>query len=114
MNVLEFHSRLTELYPRDLSCPWDNDGIMVCGDLAAEVRKVTVALDASAEAMHHAIKHGADVLLTHHPMLFRGIKAVSDENPGGHKVIAAAGAFRHGTGIWNRLFQNSARTRLAD
>ena len=87
MNVLEFHNELTKLYPRELSCPWDNDGIMVCGDLSAEVKRVAVSLDASFEAVCHAAEIGADLLLTHHPMLFRGTKSVSDENPGGHKII---------------------------
>ena len=87
MNVLEFHNELTKLYPRELSCPWDNDGIMVCGDLRAEVKRVAVSLDASFEAVCHAAETGADLLLTHHPMLFRGTKSVSDENAGGHKII---------------------------
>ena len=92
MKVIDFYSELEKLYPRELSCPWDNDGIMVCGDLGSEIRKVAVSLDASLAAVRFAAACGADLLLTHHPMLFRGTKAVSEQNLGGRKIITALGS----------------------
>ena len=89
MTVFEFHEKLTEMFPKSLSAEWDNDGIMLCADLNAEVKKVLVALDATDAAVKYAASNGFDVLLTHHPMLFRGQKSVTRAAFGGKRVIDA-------------------------
>ncbi|MBR5253385.1 MAG: Nif3-like dinuclear metal center hexameric protein [Clostridia bacterium] len=90
MTVREFHNRLTELYPKTLSCSWDNDGIMISRDTDAEVKKVLVALDATEEVVNYAVANGFDTVLTHHPMLFRGPKSVTPEVLTGRKILGAA------------------------
>lgn len=90
MTVKELHNRLTELYPKILSCSWDNDGIMISRDTDAEVKKVLVALDATEEVVNYAAKNGFDTVLTHHPMLFRGPKSVTPEVLTGRKILGAA------------------------
>lgn len=92
MTVRELHNRLTELYPKTLSCSWDNDGIMISRDTGAEVRRVLVALDATEEVVNYAAEHGFDTVLTHHPMLFRGPKSVTPEVLTGRKILNAAAA----------------------
>lgn len=47
MTVYEFYKFLDKIYPKELSCPWDNDGIMCSRDPDASVRKVLVSLDAT-------------------------------------------------------------------
>ena len=90
MTVKELHEALTELYPRSLSCSWDNDGIMVSPDPDAGVRRILVSLDAVTDAVRYAAKNGFDVLLTHHPMLFRGVKSVTPDSVGGRRILTAA------------------------
>lgn len=90
MNVRELHNKLSELYPKTLSCSWDNDGIMVSRDTSAEVKKVLVALDATGEVLKYAAENGFDTVLTHHPMLFRGPKSVTPEVLTGRKILDAA------------------------
>ena len=90
MTVNELHNRLTELYPRTLSCSWDNDGIMVSRDTDAEVKRVLVALDATEEVVKYAAENGFDTVLTHHPMLFRGPKSVTPNVLVGRKILDAA------------------------
>lgn len=92
MTVRELHAALTELYPKTLSCPWDNDGIMVSPDPDAQVKRILVALDATTDAVRYAARNGFDLLLTHHPMLFRGVKSVTPDAVGGRRILAAAGA----------------------
>lgn len=75
MTVRELYSMLENKYPRELSAPWDNDGLMCCSDPGAEVKKVLLSLDATKEAIEYAAKGGFDVLLTHHPMIFRGVRS---------------------------------------
>lgn len=89
MNVREFYKTIDAEYPRSLSCDWDNDGIMCCGDLNAEVKKVLVSLDATYEAIRFACDNGFDLLLTHHPMIFKKMGAVIDDEYCGKRVISA-------------------------
>lgn len=89
MTVRELYRYLDSLYPRELSCSWDNDGIMVCADDTREVRRVLVALDANEKTLAYAVAYGFDVVVTHHPMLFRGLKSVSGSSvPGRHTLTA--------------------------
>ncbi len=89
MTVREFYARLEKRYPRELSAPWDNDGLMCCADPGAEVKKVLLSLDATAQAVERAAAGDFDVLLTHHPMIFRGVRSfVGGEFPA-DRVLAA-------------------------
>jgi len=89
MTVGELYARLDGMYPKSLSCSWDNDGMMVCPDPEAEVKRVLVALDASATALEYAVKKRFDVVVTHHPMLFRGLKSVTPRSVHGRHVLTA-------------------------
>ena len=89
MNVKEFYRYIDNLYPKSLSCDWDNDGIMCCADTSASVEKVLVSLDASLGAIEYATANGFDVLLTHHPMIFRKLNAVSIEEYRGNRIVSA-------------------------
>ncbi len=86
--VRELYDALEVRLPRTLSCDWDNDGLSCCPDPDALVRGVLVALDPTEEAVAEAARRGCNVVLTHHPMLFRGIKAVDGENTMSRKVIS--------------------------
>ena len=71
MTVKQFYDKLTELYPTNLSCEWDNDGLMCCADTSAEVKKVLAVLDVTDEALRYAADNSFDVILSHHPMIFK-------------------------------------------
>ncbi len=77
MTVKELFCFFEDKFARDLCASWDNDGLSCAPDPTKEVRRVLVALDPTAEAVERAISGGFDVLLTHHPLLFRGIKALT-------------------------------------
>ena len=87
MTIREFYAALEERLPRALSCPWDNDGISCAPDLDAPVTGILISLDPTEDAVEAAIEAGANVLLTHHPMLFRGLKTVDGGDTGSRKVI---------------------------
>lgn len=65
---------------------WDNVGLLV-GSRDKEVKKIYIALDATDEAIKEAIEQGADMLLTHHPLIFRGIKRVTQDDFIGRRVM---------------------------
>lgn len=89
MNVKELHDKLTELYPRNLSAAWDNDGIMVSGDIGAEIRNVLIALDPSYKTIKYAADNGYDTVVTHHPLLFRPVKSVNEMTLSGKRIVEA-------------------------
>ncbi len=80
MTVRELYRYLDEKIPRALSCAWDNDGLMCCPEPTREVRRVLVTLDVTSAAVKHAIDGGYDVIVSHHPMIFKGLRAINDEN----------------------------------
>ena len=88
MTVRELYQKLNERIPPALSCEWDNDGLMCCPDGTKEVRRVLVTLDVTADAVEDAIKGGYDLIVAHHPMIFKGLRAVNEENYIAAKVIA--------------------------
>ncbi len=89
MTVKEFYAELTRLYPDSLSCPWDNDGLMCCADSFADVKRVLVSLDVTDAALAYANDKGFDLILTHHPMIFRGLNSVCDGSLVGSRAVFA-------------------------
>ena len=87
MTVKEFYRALCAQVPRELGCEWDKDGMSVCPDPEREVSRVLVALDATAEVVDKAVAEGYDLVFTHHPMLWSGLKAVLADDHDGAKVI---------------------------
>ena len=87
MTIRELYAALDARFPRSLSCDWDNDGISCAADLTAPVSGIYIALDPTEDAVNAAAENGCNVLLTHHPMLFRGLKTVDGHDTGSRKVI---------------------------
>lgn len=90
--VHSLYDALDGLIPRSLSCDWDNDGLSCCPNPDAPVTGVLVALDPTEEAVELAAGTGCNVLLTHHPLLFRGLKTVDGRDTNSRKVIRMIGA----------------------
>ncbi len=79
MTINELNIYMNERMPKTLSCSWDNDGLMCCPDGDREVKKALFCMDVTPQAIDHAIDGGYDVLISHHPLIFRGIKTVSGD-----------------------------------
>ncbi len=77
---------LQEQSPESYACSWDNVGLLV-GSPQKEVKSIYIALDATDEAIEEAAEAGADLLLTHHPMIFKPLKRVNAEDFIGRRVI---------------------------
>ncbi len=86
MKCSEFIKRLEKFAPVELAETWDNPGLIV-GDTKQEIKKALVALDATLEVIDEAISLGADIIVTHHPMLFGAVKKITDETPAGIKIM---------------------------
>ncbi|KIH76019.1 dimetal-binding protein YqfO [Geoalkalibacter ferrihydriticus DSM 17813] len=77
------------LAPPSLAEEWDNVGLQV-GDPAAEVRRVLVALDPSHAVMQEAAAADAQLLISHHPLIFRPLKNLTPTDDVGRALLLAA------------------------
>lgn len=66
-------------YPREAALDFDNVGLLA-GRTEKEVERVYIALDATDAVIDHAIEAGADMLITHHPLIFSSLKKITDED----------------------------------
>ena len=74
------------LAPTQGKMDWDNVGLL-CGSGAATVTKIMVALDPFEHVCHEAAAWGAELLVTHHPLIFRPTGSVTDETSVGRSIM---------------------------
>ncbi len=87
-------SALERAYPPRLAADWDAVGL-VCGDPADPVERVLVAVDPVPETVDEALETGAQLLVTHHPLLLRGVHGVGADTPKGalvHRLVRGGAA----------------------
>ena len=80
---------LDRRYPPELAESWDAVGT-VCGDPDQPVRRVLLAIDATTAVVDEALGWGADLLLTHHPLLLRpvhGVPATTAKGSAAHRLV---------------------------
>ena len=70
--ILEF---LSEKYPLETACDFDNVGLLV-GDKNTTVTKAVVCLDCDINVVNYAKSIGAELIITHHPVIFSGLKSI--------------------------------------
>lgn len=75
----ELYSYFDGLFPKSLSCDWDNDGLMVSPAEDAAVRKVLISLDVTEQVSEYAKAGGFDVIISHHPLIFHKLPALSSD-----------------------------------
>jgi dinuclear metal center YbgI/SA1388 family protein len=73
------------LWPRSGAESWDAVGL-VTGDPAAEVSRIRLAVDAVTDTVDEAVAAGDQLLLTHHPLLLRGVTSVAEDRYKGSVV----------------------------
>ena len=86
MKLKQIMQMLEELCPASFAMSWDNVGLLV-GRSDKEVHTIALALDATSEVIAQAKSYGADLLLTHHPLLFSGIKKITDSDYLGKRIL---------------------------
>ncbi len=92
MNAKQLYQKLTDAIPESLREPWDNDGIMCCADGSLEINRVLVALDVTEEIVDDAIERGFDLIVSHHPLIFKPISSLDEENHVARKLIKLVGS----------------------
>lgn len=87
MTVEQLAKKLDEIISPDLSEPWDNDGRMVIPCPDQEVTKVLFALDCTSYVIEMAKKQGCNVIVTHHPLVFKPLDCILPGDSVGKRVI---------------------------
>ena len=87
MTVKELYEKLCERIPEHLAEEWDNDGLMCCSDDQREVKKALVTLDVTEDIVDYAVSHGFDLIVSHHPLIFKPLKNVTENSHVSRKVI---------------------------
>ncbi|GHV33786.1 GTP cyclohydrolase 1 type 2 [Clostridia bacterium] len=121
MTVIELSKIIEKVAPPEMMWCGDNVGLLV-GRRGAEVTKALVALDVSLAVIAEAKDWGAEVILTHHPVIFHPVKSVTDADAAGRRItaliqsdIAAIALHTNYDGAWDGVNDELARRlQLAD
>lgn len=65
---------------------WDNVGLM-CGESNKAVKKVMLALDVNDAVADEAVNKGVQLIVTHHPLIFKAVRNITDKTPLGRRLI---------------------------
>ncbi len=77
MKIKEITEYFDRIAPTSLSAEWDNDGVMLLCD--KDIKKAVLTLDVNTPAVEFAIKEKADLIISHHPFIFRPISRIYDD-----------------------------------
>ena len=88
MKVKDIIAVIEEFAPLSLQEGWDNSGLCI-GSPEDTVTSVLLGLDCTPELVDEAVACGADMIVTHHPLIFSGLKKISSDNKVGEAVIKA-------------------------
>ncbi len=85
-NTKKIVSVLDKIAPRHLAESWDNVGLLVGNDNKM-IENVLLALEVTEEVIEEAIEKNADMIITHHPLIYKPLKAITTSDPISKMVI---------------------------
>lgn len=86
MYVEDIINQLEKIAPTDLAEEWDNVGLLI-GDRKNEVSGILISLDCDESTVDFAIKNNLNLIITHHPIIFKGLKKITELNKNVVKLI---------------------------
>ena len=87
--VNEVYGFLDKLAPFDLQMDFDNAGFLV-GRGETQVKRLLVALDITLPVVQEAAEKGCQLIVSHHPVIFHPVKALTDQSATGRVLLALA------------------------
>jgi dinuclear metal center YbgI/SA1388 family protein len=73
INILE------EQYPKNLAYDWDNVGLLV-GNINADIKNILICLEANESIVDEAIENEVDLIITHHPFIFKKLSSINEND----------------------------------
>ncbi|MCR5790231.1 MAG: Nif3-like dinuclear metal center hexameric protein [Lachnospiraceae bacterium] len=86
MKCQQLIEMLEELSPPQYALDWDNVGLLA-GRRDKEIGTIYIALDATDEVVKRAVTAGADMLLTHHPLIFKPVRKINSDDFIGRRLL---------------------------
>ena len=86
MQVNDIEQFFNEVFPPENALDYDNVGL-IAGDREKVVSAIVVSLDLTSKAIAAAKEHGANLIVTHHPIIFGGIKALTMDDYVGRTLV---------------------------
>ncbi len=96
MRVGDITAALEEFAPLRIQESWDNSGLII-GSAEDEVHGVMVGFDCTPDLIREAVSKGCDMVVTHHPLIFKGIKRIDGKEPVGAAIMEA---IRRGVAVY--------------
>ena len=88
MKVRDIISVIEDFAPLSIQESWDNSGLCV-GSQEDDVTSVLLGLDCTPALVDEAVACGADMIVTHHPLIFKGVKKITPDDQTGEAIIKA-------------------------
>ena len=86
MKLRDIIGELKTKYNPRMAEDWDNVGLLI-GDENKEIKKILFCLDVTENAIEKAIKNDVNLIISHHPVIFSGMKRINNETLHGRKVL---------------------------
>lgn len=86
MQIKNMISVIEDTYPGSYALDWDNVGLLIGRD-DKEISKVYIALDATDQVIAQAVSAEADMIITHHPLIFSALKQVNNKDFIGRRIL---------------------------
>jgi dinuclear metal center YbgI/SA1388 family protein len=115
VKVKQIVSLIEDLAPREIAEEWDNVGLLV-GSIDSVVNRVLLLLDVTEAAVDRALELGCELIIAHHPVIFRPLKALRTDSPQGRileKLIRAGVSVYAAHTNWDKCRSGTSR-RLAE
>ncbi len=98
MNLQDIAKAIEAFAPRELQESYDNAGLQ-CGDPYMEVSRVLTCLDITEDIIEEAHERGCQMVVSHHPLLFHGVKVINPQTDYISRILMSA--IRYGIGIYS-------------
>ena len=86
MKLWQIMGELQTIFSPKIAEEWDNVGLLV-GDNTKEINKVLFCLDVTEKAVQKAVDNNVDLIISHHPVIFSGLKKITNETVHGRKIL---------------------------
>ena len=86
LSVREITELIEEAIPSSLQEDWDNSGLLL-GFGNRKVKKILTCLELDMRVVEEAISKDVDMIVTHHPLIFGGLRSIDDSDPMGEAII---------------------------
>ncbi|MGE0375926.1 MAG: Nif3-like dinuclear metal center hexameric protein, partial [Planctomycetaceae bacterium] len=91
LRLLEITTFLREIAPLELAEEWDNVGLLI-GDEQQQVKHVLTCLTLSPDVAAEAVSRQVDLVVAHHPILFRPVQRLTSDMPEGTMLLSLIAA----------------------